>query len=153
MGDYSSTAHDSEVVVAGPSRNLVRLPGRITGGRLSLMEMDIDPGWQGPPPHVHRVVDHLWYVLAGEVEVTVDGRTARHAAGDVAFVPAGLPHGFSTLHTSGVRMLQIDSPQSLDGYFRDLATALAAGEHPDPGDVAAIMARHDTTAVPLPGGS
>ena len=48
-------------------------------------------------------------------------------------------------------MLQVDTPQALDGYLAELSTTLSASTPPDPVAVAAIMERHDTHRVPATG--
>lgn len=147
MTAYATGPGEGEVLAAGPSHNRVRVPGDATGGRLSVIEMRIDGGWGGPPPHVHDEVEHVWFVLDGEVELTIGDRVERYGEGSCVFVPAGVPHTFSTSTGGAVRILEIDSPRPLDGYFRDLAAAFPAGRPPDPEAVRAIMRRHDTRAV------
>ncbi len=146
-----TTSDGGPRLVAGPTSSRVVVGGDATGGRLSAVEMQIDAGWVGPPPHVHREVDHLWWVVGGEIELTVDGVASVHGPGDCVFVPAGVAHGFATAATAGAVVLQIDSPRALDGYFRDLADTIGAGP-PDHEAVAAVMARHDTYPVAPPTG-
>lgn len=132
---------------AGPTSTLVTVPGAATDGRLGVVEMRIEGGWAGPPDHVHHRIDHVWWVVDGELDVTVDGVRHRVSSGDCVFVPAGVAHGFSTGDTSGARLLQVDTPQSLDGYFDELADAFPAGSTPDPATIGSIMRRHDTHPV------
>lgn len=153
MQTFVSTTEDSEAIPAGPAVTLVRVPGDATGARTSAVEMRIDAGWEGPPPHVHDVVDHLWYVLEGEVTVALGDEPPRTCGrGACAFVPVGVPHTFSTSGTDGVTMLQVDTGQPLDGYFRDLAAAFPPGHPVDRTKVGEIMRRHDTRPV-SPGAS
>ena len=148
MQTFVSTAEDSEAIPAGPSMTLVRVPGSATGARTSAVEMRIDGGWEGPPPHVHEVVDHLWYVVDGEVTMALrDDPPRTFGPGACAYVPAGVPHTFSTSGTAGVTMLQVDTGQPLDGYFRDLAAAFPPGQPVDRTKVGEIMRRHDTRPV------
>lgn len=139
---------EGDELVAGPTVSIVKVGRDATGGRLSVVEMRIGAGWSGPPPHVHDRIDHLWWVLAGDVALTVADEVVIASAGACLFVPAGTPHGFSTADSDGVVVLQIDSPQALDGYFRDLADAFPDTAPPDPAVVGEIMRRHDTRPVP-----
>lgn len=151
MADHwHSTADTAETISAGPTVNRIHVPGAATGGTLSLVEMQIAAGFGGPPPHVHDVLAHTWWVLDGEVDLTIGTATSRHGAGEALWVPAGTPHGFSTATTDGVRLLQVDTPRALDGYFRDLAAAFPPGTAVDPAVVGEIMTLHDTRPVATP---
>lgn len=138
---------EGEILRAGPTVSVVKVAGTSNGDRLGAVEMHLEAGWDGPPAHVHEQVDHLWYVLAGEVQLTIDDRRDRYAEGSCLFVPAGTPHAFGTSDTSQAVMLQVDTPRSLDGYFRELVEAFPPGVAPDPARIAAIMRRHDTRPV------
>lgn len=147
MPVHISAPATAETLLVGPSVNVVHVPGAATVGRLSAVEMSIDAGWVGPPPHVHDLVDHFWYVLDGEVDLVVDGAAARYGAGACLFIPAGTAHSFSTANCGPVRVLQVDTPQALDGYFRELASTFPRGTRPDPAAVGDIMSRHDTRPI------
>jgi quercetin dioxygenase-like cupin family protein len=45
----------------------VKCSGEDTGGAFTLIEVLVPPG-SGPPPHIHRREDEMFYVLAGEFE-------------------------------------------------------------------------------------
>ena len=65
----------------------------VLGARqLCIFEQHCDPGL-GAPPHRHAVEEVL-EVLAGEAEVSLDGRVFAAAAGAAVLVPAGAWHGF-----------------------------------------------------------
>lgn len=92
------------------------------------------PAGFGPPFHVHRNEDETFYVLDGEFRFK-QGETIRHArAGDVAYLPKGVPHGFRVLSASGGRCLTITR-----GGFEDMlrsasspATAVVLPEQVEP---------------------
>lgn len=140
-----------ERLTAGPTATVVKVPGAATDGRLSAVEMHLGGGWDGPPPHVHGSVDHLWWVLDGRVRLRVGDEVHDLGAGACAFVPAGVPHGFSTVGSDGAVVLQVDTPRALDGYFRELAAVFPDAAPPDPAAVGAVMGRHDTHPLPAPG--
>lgn len=54
---------------------------------------DIPPG-AGIPLHFHNCEESV-LIVAGRAAVEIDGRRHEAAAGDVVWVPAGLPHRFS----------------------------------------------------------
>jgi quercetin dioxygenase-like cupin family protein len=130
----------------GPTTTVVKVPGTATADRFGAVEMRVEGGWAGPPSHVHAVVNHLWYVLTGKLDLLVGGETIRARAGDLAVVPAGVQHTFSTAGCGAATVLELDLGRALDGYFRELEQVLGAGPV-DPVAVAQVMRRHDTVPV------
>jgi mannose-6-phosphate isomerase-like protein (cupin superfamily) len=140
-------ASAGQLLEIGPTRNWIKLGGEDCGGRVGVVEMELGPGFAGPPEHQHRHIDHVWYLLAGRVDVVVDGRRAELVPGDFAFVPRGCAHSFANLGGKPARLLQVDTPRTLDGYFTELAAAFPAGTPVDPLLVTDIQRRHDTFPV------
>jgi mannose-6-phosphate isomerase-like protein (cupin superfamily) len=138
------TAGQGLTLDIGPTRNTVKLAGAEADGLLGVVEMELGAGFAGPPPHRHLKIDHLWYVLAGRVQATVDGQVMVLAPGDFAFIPHGTPHTFAIEGDEPARLLEMDTPQPLDAYFEELATTFPAGTPVDRATVAAIQRRHDT---------
>jgi quercetin dioxygenase-like cupin family protein len=48
-------------------------------------------------PRHTNAVEHEQYVLAGRARVTVGDRAHEVTAGDVLFIPAGVPHSYQVL--------------------------------------------------------
>lgn len=142
-----SASGEGERIPAGPTVSIVRVPGADTDEQASVVELHLDAGWEGPPPHVHGEVAHCWYVLEGEVTLCIDGRNGHYGAGACLWVPAGTPHGFTTADGPAAIVLQVDTGRALDGYLRDLREAIPRGTPPDPTTIAEIMSRHDTIPV------
>lgn len=149
MPPHVTRRASGERVVAGPTSSEILLPGSVTDGQLSVVLMTLPSGWGGPPPHTHRQVAHVWYVLSGQVRLTLDDDEAIYDVGDCVFVPAGTPHAFGP--ATDAQLLQVDSPVALDDYFRDLAATFGGGRTPDPSAIGEVMRRHDTFPVPRPG--
>lgn len=59
----------------------------------------------GPPPHRHDW-DESFYVLRGNVDITIEGRANKCTPGMLAHVPAGTLHGFR-FGTGGGEMFEI----------------------------------------------
>jgi hypothetical protein len=122
-----------------------------TGGALSLLEAEEPPGF-GPPIHIHHDAGEAFYVLAGEYLVAVEDETFRCPPGTFVYVPAGMRHGFRVGPVPS-RKLNIYVPAAMVGYFDELASAAAAGEVPDDGQVAAIAERYAMEVLgPVPEG-
>lgn len=96
-----------------------------TGGAYLLMEMRIAPGG-GPPTHMHHGDAESFVVLEGSFRIR-QGDTIRDI-GPGAFVYGAphVPHGFTNIGDGVGRILVIDSPPRIEGYFRALAAHCAA---------------------------
>ena len=75
-------------------------------------EMSFQPGWEGVDPHTHS--DHVdsFYVLEGEAEFHVEGRTVRGGPGTYVAIPQGTVHGFRNAGPGVLRVLNIHSPNT-----------------------------------------
>ncbi len=65
--------------------------GEDTGGAYSLTDSVVPPGG-GPPLHIHHREDEAFWVLEGELEVTVGETTFRAGAGSFVHLPKATPH-------------------------------------------------------------
>jgi quercetin dioxygenase-like cupin family protein len=109
----------------------------------SVLEFRVSPGFD-VGTHRHAVVEEVFYVLEGELDLRVGEQRTRSGPGDVMFVPKGAPHGFSNAADGGAKVLLIISPPGHERYFDELAALLASGSRPDPAAVAELRARYDT---------
>jgi quercetin dioxygenase-like cupin family protein len=79
------------------------LSGPDTGEGFALHRGTLAPG-AGPPLHVHSREDETFYILAGEVEVTISDQRDTLRGGDCVFLPRGIPHRLQNLSGgSGVK--------------------------------------------------
>ena len=92
--------------------------GDRTGSAWSLMECAA-PREVGPPPH-HHEWDEAYYVIAGDVRFSLEGREVVLHAGDFIHIPGGTVHGFRG-GTDDARVLIFDAPAHAEGFFRDTA--------------------------------
>jgi mannose-6-phosphate isomerase-like protein (cupin superfamily) len=114
-----------------------------TEGKFSALENQLDIA---TPPHVHEEVDEWVYVLAGEMEVDIDGETHRLTAGMSALLPRGVSHAMRNVSQPPVRALQVSSPAGWECFMEDVFEAGDAARTPDGrmdmGKVNAIGAKH-----------
>jgi len=82
---------------------------KIGRDELSLIEFELEPGFEGPDPHTHD--DHVdsFYVLEGEPQFLVDDRL-RLGAGSYVAAPIGVVHAFSNPGPDRARLLNIHAP-------------------------------------------
>ena len=114
------------IVKAGerPPLNVLGMPltmlceARETGGAWSLFEEEVPLG-MGPPPHRHDW-DEAYYILSGDVDFDIDGRSVRSSAGDFNYLPRGTVHGFKGASESSARVLIFAAPAHGSEFFRDV---------------------------------
>jgi quercetin dioxygenase-like cupin family protein len=104
-----------------------------TAGAYSLTEHLVTAA-SNPPMHVQVDEDEAFYVLDGEVEFEVDGRTVTATPGTFAFVARGSAHTFRVL-TETARFLVICSGKPFDNleeFFLAMGEPATARVLPEP---------------------
>ncbi|MBN9024188.1 MAG: cupin domain-containing protein [Rhizobiales bacterium] len=142
-------------------RDFLSLPtwihaGRIeSGGSLSLVEQIIPPGFTSPW-HVHQDEDESFFVIAGEITVYVSGRAQIVGAGQFAFGPRAVPHGFRVTGAEPARLLLITNGSGFADFFNAVSDPVADGaaiepHEPDIARVIAMAERHGLAILgPIP---
>jgi mannose-6-phosphate isomerase-like protein (cupin superfamily) len=147
-------SHEQRAVVVRPSegrfiaigKSSVRLlcVGGDTADLSSAEEIIVPPDFDAPPPHFHERTNHSWYVIKGELQLTVEGLSYDLAPGGFVYVPVGRVHTFANRTSSEAAMVEFTTPGGFDRYLSDLSEAFPPGTEIDPERMVAIMARHDT---------
>jgi mannose-6-phosphate isomerase-like protein (cupin superfamily) len=115
--------------------------------RFSIVEYEAAAGAPGPPPHVHHGNEEGFYILEGEVDFMLDGKTARLTEGGFALVPPEVRHTFVNAGPGRARWVGIFSPGHYRQLVEELGALLPASGPPDGAVVAALFARYDTEIV------
>ena len=113
----------SEAIVAGPGkgerlirRNRVALLKGVLPD-ICFVEFLFDGPFDGPEVHHHESqVDSFW-VLEGELEITLEDSVHRAGSGTLASVPCGVRHTFSNSRDTKVRVLNVHTPDEGFGDF------------------------------------
>jgi uncharacterized cupin superfamily protein len=84
---------------------------------IGIAEVASAPGTPAPPPHVHRRHVESFFVLGGELALSVGGKTLRAAAGAWVQVPTGVPHTFEVRGDAPARFLNLHTPSAGFGAF------------------------------------
>lgn len=130
----------------GPDTNTVKVSARDTGGAFSLFEYT-GRAEGGPPLHVHPDQDEIFFVQEGRYLFQCGDDRSALEAGDMIFLPRGVPHTFSQVSAQG-RLLYMYTPAGdMEAFFEALATY--AGP-PAPEEGAALFARHGMEVVGPP---
>jgi quercetin dioxygenase-like cupin family protein len=116
----------------------VCLSGKDTGGAYCLLEMSLAPG-MGVPRHTHTREDEAYHVLAGELEVIVDGTAIVLGPGDTLMAPRDVPHELRNPGDVENHYLLLFSPSGFEEFLH--ATSVLAHDH------AAVPTEPPATAV------
>lgn len=108
-------ASDAVLLAAGEGERLAggRRVATIKIGReeLSLIEFELEPGFEGPPPHSHDDQVDSFYVLEGEVEFLMEGEKLLLGAGSFVAAPPGIVHTFAG-GPGPSRLLNVHAPSA-----------------------------------------
>ena len=113
--------------VGGATAVTIKAGGEQTGGTFYLGEVVAQPGFPGPPKHVHERLHDMFYVLDGTLTVQIGDETVALAEGGFVCVPPGVAHTFSNRSDGAVRFLNFNTPSGWEHYMRDLDKALRDG--------------------------
>ena len=109
-----------------------KVAGEQTGGAYSIFEVVSQPQG-GPPSHIQHREDECFYVLEGEYEFLVEGRTLRMPAGSLLYVPKGNLQAYRNVGEGTGRMLVNQTPGGLhERFFEDLGKPAEDTSTPGP---------------------
>jgi quercetin dioxygenase-like cupin family protein len=120
-----------------------------TGGKFTVVEIQSWPGG-GPPPHVHRVQDEMFYVLEGTYEFLVGNKRETVGAGATVFVPRGTKHAYRKVETGVGRLFDLHTPGGFEAFFEEAGVVATdrnarppvAEKLPDRAAMIALLDRH-----------
>jgi quercetin dioxygenase-like cupin family protein len=101
----------------------VCVSGEDTGGKYCLIEAGLAPG-MGVPRHTHTREDEVYYVLSGELEVTIGDEVFILRQGDTLIAPRDIPHQLRNSGSTENHYLLMFSPSGFEGFLK--ATAVPA---------------------------
>ena len=126
-------------------RNRYVLRGESADGRFALVEHTIAPRALAAPMHTHEREDEYSFVLAGRLGAQIGDELVEAGPGDLVLKPRGIPHAFWNPGDEETHLLEIISPAGFEGYFADVAPALARPGEPDFQALAEIRGRYELT--------
>jgi quercetin dioxygenase-like cupin family protein len=95
-----------------------------TRGQFALIEATARKG-NVPPRHIHRREEETFYVLEGEMNVTVGDRTFKATAGTLVCLPRDVAHSFA-IESEQLRTLILLTPAGLEGFFKEFSVPAPA---------------------------
>ena len=126
----------------------VKIGGEQTGGRYAVIE-EVSPVNSGPPLHLHRHEDEIFYVLEGEIEFQLGDQRFRAKPGVTAFLPKDVPHTFRNVGATPSKVLVVIIPAHFVGFFEDVH----ALTRPTPEQAVELGKKYDVTFPPAPRGN
>jgi quercetin dioxygenase-like cupin family protein len=92
--------------------------GAETGGAYFAMEATVAPGG-GPPPHIHRDEDEMFFVVEGECGIQLGQEWITAGVGDFVYVPRGTVHRFQNQGSEPMRLIVTCTPAGLEKFFEE----------------------------------
>lgn len=120
-----------------------------SGGQWMVMEYTAPPHFSGPPPHYHKVMTEIFYVVEGQITFNVGEQTLTVGPGGYAFVPPRIMHSFSNQTDAPAKFFGIASPALLEPYLYEMLELVKGEPQWPPADmskVVALMTKYDTFA-------
>lgn len=100
-----------------------------TGGAFLEAEQIIAPFDEGPPVHMHPHQEDRYTVVAGILDVYVDGKLHRVGAGESLAVPKGTPHTLKNSQGEEVRLINRHTPaMNFQGMMATLHRLVLSGK-------------------------
>jgi quercetin dioxygenase-like cupin family protein len=118
----------------------VCLSGADTGGTYCLLEVGLAPG-MSVPRHTHTREDEAYFVLVGELEVSVGDQAFILGPGDSLMAPRDIPHQLRNSGNVENHYLLVFSPAGFEEFLR-LTAVPAPDNAPAPTTPPAISVRN-----------
>lgn len=96
--------------------NTIRLTGDDTDGALTVIELRVPPGFEGPP-HIHHNDHQTDHILEGELVYTVGEDTMTVEEGSIIHCPKGVPPSFRNESDSEAVVLDWLHPAGHDEFM------------------------------------
>jgi mannose-6-phosphate isomerase-like protein (cupin superfamily) len=148
MSVHLATPETAEVINLEPLEPvIIRIleDGTHTGHRAGLIEGSLPPGSAGPPQHIHREHDEMFFVVSGTVRFISGADHLDVASGDLVTAPIGTPHTFANPDPNQpATMLCTVTPDLFVNYFRELGALAARGQPASPTAIFEVMSRYAT---------
>jgi mannose-6-phosphate isomerase-like protein (cupin superfamily) len=115
---YPQLIHQDEApLVQFPGQTgRVLLNGDQSGGTVSVFHLTLEPGYHAPNHHQPNE-EEFFYILEGQVELTIGNKTILAGPGHFGFAPRFCTHAFKGAGTTPSRMLTWNTPAGHERMF------------------------------------
>jgi quercetin dioxygenase-like cupin family protein len=104
-----------------------------TEGQFALIEAVARKG-NVPPPHIHHREEETFYVVEGEMTVSVGDRRIKATPGTMVIVPRHTVHSF-VIESEQLRMLTLITPAGMERWFKEFSVPAEAMTLPPAAEV------------------
>ena len=118
------------------------LNGEESGGSVSVFYQEVEPGFGAPAHHQPNEEEHF-FILEGEMELTVGNKTILATPGTFAFAPRNATHAFKNNSDKVCRFLTWNSPAGHERMF-EAGQRMAREAIEDPEVRRKTLVAHDT---------
>jgi len=118
-----------------------KITGEQSMGAFTVIEQNIQPE-SGPPPHIHRREDELFYVLEGKFSFMCGDKLDVFESGSFIYIPKNTLHTFKNVGDQQGKLLVIISPAGLEEFFYSIGTPVSeSSNNPgfDPDSIEKVM--------------
>lgn len=113
---------------------IIHTTGKETDGKYCVIELYATN--EGSPPwHVHHREDEAFYIIEGELTISVGDKTYKASKGDYLMAPRDIPHTYTVDSPGIARILMICSPAGFEDAVRDMSTPATSLVPPEPGSM------------------
>lgn len=105
--------------------NSILVSGEDTNGEFCVVHCSVSEN-DGPPLHIHGNEDESFYLLDGELEMTLGDETFLVKSGEYVFAPRGIPHTFKA-KSKKARFLVTAYPAGFDSFVKELGVPYEEG--------------------------
>ena len=96
-------------VIMGPASNGPQRPAALDTERLIIHTNEYEPGGNSGHPHAHSNQEQAFYILEGQMEVTVGEKTYVVGPGDGVLLPRNVMHGHRNIGSTPLKFLFISA--------------------------------------------
>jgi quercetin dioxygenase-like cupin family protein len=114
-------------------RALVR--SKQTNNQFSCFESVLAAKKMGPPPHLHKALDEVCFVLEGTASILVGKTVYEVQAGGFHLRPRGIVHTFWNATDKPVRFIDMFFNQNFEDYLEEVRNLLTSNPGPPSPDV------------------
>jgi quercetin dioxygenase-like cupin family protein len=118
--------NEGKQINLGPTKLLVKEDGIFTRNTLSFIEVEVQPGFNLPPKHIHRGFEELFYILEGELEFIAGDEVINASSGDQITIPSGVAHTYGNKSGNSAKLLIIHT-NPMAKYFEEVEALIKQG--------------------------
>lgn len=91
--------------------------------------------------HTHHREDECFYLMEGELEIEVGGKTVTVHAGGFVHAPRGVPHTYRNTGSCHAKMIVTFTPAGMEGWFETTLVPVRENDEAPPAPNPAMIQR------------